>query len=97
MLHFHTQYNAEIPWATMDMDFMNLNQSAHGDREFGHICAPPAQAPQGRFPATGRTRSHSSRLPSGHVLQAAWADAHDMRILRFGDQMNNVAGPTATR
>ncbi|MDE6497782.1 MAG: L-arabinose isomerase, partial [Muribaculaceae bacterium] len=39
MLHFHTQFNAEIPWDTMDMDFMNLNQSAHGDREFGHICA----------------------------------------------------------
>lgn len=38
MLHFHTQYNAEIPWNDMDMDFMNLNQSAHGDREFGHIC-----------------------------------------------------------
>ena len=39
LLHLHTQYNAEIPWDTMDMDFMNLNQSAHGDREFGHICA----------------------------------------------------------
>ena len=38
LLHLHTQYNAEIPWKTMDMDFMNLNQSAHGDREFGHIC-----------------------------------------------------------
>ena len=39
LLHLHTQYNQEIPWDTMDMDFMNLNQSAHGDREFGHICA----------------------------------------------------------
>ena len=38
LLHFHTQFNKEIPWDTMDMDFMNLNQSAHGDREFGHIC-----------------------------------------------------------
>ena len=38
LLHLHTQYNKEIPWDTMDMDFMNLNQSAHGDREFGHIC-----------------------------------------------------------
>ena len=37
LLHFHTQFNKEIPWDTMDMDFMNLNQSAHGDREFGHI------------------------------------------------------------
>ena len=38
LLHFHTQYNAEIPWDKIDMDFMNLNQSAHGDIEFGHIC-----------------------------------------------------------
>ena len=38
LLHFHTQYNAELPWETIDMDFMNLNQSAHGDIEFGHIC-----------------------------------------------------------
>jgi L-arabinose isomerase len=38
LLHLHTQFNKEIPWETMDMDFMNLNQSAHGDREFGHIC-----------------------------------------------------------
>ena len=38
LLHLHTQFNKEIPWDTMDMDFMNLNQSAHGDREFGHIC-----------------------------------------------------------
>lgn len=37
MLHFHTQFNRDIPWATIDMDFMNLNQSAHGDREFGFI------------------------------------------------------------
>jgi len=37
LLHLHTQYNRDIPWETMDMDFMNLNQSAHGAREFGHI------------------------------------------------------------
>ena len=37
LLHFHTQFNRDIPWASMDMDFMNLNQSAHGDREFGFI------------------------------------------------------------
>ena len=38
-LHLHTQYNDEIPWSEIDMDFMNLNQSAHGDREFGFICS----------------------------------------------------------
>ncbi|MEJ2048391.1 MAG: L-arabinose isomerase, partial [Calditrichota bacterium] len=37
-LHLHTQFNRDIPWETIDMDFMNLNQSAHGDREFGYIC-----------------------------------------------------------
>src|SRR5699024_729816 len=37
LLHLHTQFNSEIPWDSIDMDFMNLNQSAHGDREFGHI------------------------------------------------------------
>ena len=37
MLHLHTQFNRDIPWKEIDMDFMNLNQSAHGDREFGFI------------------------------------------------------------
>ena len=39
LLHLHTQFNKEIPWGTIDMDFMNLNQAAHGDREFGYIGA----------------------------------------------------------
>ena len=39
LLHLHTQFNQELPWSTIDMDFMNLNQSAHGDREFGFIGA----------------------------------------------------------
>ena len=37
--HLHTQYNRDLPWNSIDMDFMNLNQSAHGDREFGHLAA----------------------------------------------------------
>ncbi|MDX1675052.1 MAG: L-arabinose isomerase, partial [Longimicrobiales bacterium] len=39
LLHLHTQYNRDIPWSSIDMDFMNLNQSAHGDREFGFLCS----------------------------------------------------------
>jgi len=39
LAHFHTQFNRDLPWATIDMDFMNLNQAAHGDREFGFLCA----------------------------------------------------------
>ena len=66
LLHFHTQYNAEIPWETMDMDFMNLNQSAHGDIEFA--CVFPARW----FAATGRTRLPSARLLLGPVWLLVW-------------------------
>ncbi len=90
LLHFHTQYNAEIPWNTMDMDFMNLNQSAHGDREFGHICAHMRIA---RKVVSGywKDEKPQKQIAVWARVCAAWADAQDMRILRFGDQMNNVA------
>ena len=64
LLHFHTQYNAEIPWETMDMDFMNLNQSAHGDIEFGHICTR-MRVPRKVVVDIGRTRKPRRRLPYG--------------------------------
>ena len=90
LLHLHTQYNEEIPWDTMDMDFMNLNQSAHGDREYAHILA--------RMRKNHKTVVGYWKDPKtlGHIavwerVAAAWADSKDMRILRFGDQMNNVA------
>ena len=90
LLHLHTQYNEEIPWETMDMDFMNLNQSAHGDREYAHILA--------RMRKNHKTVVGYWKDPEtlGHIavwqrVAAAWADAQDMRIIRFGDQMNNVA------
>ena len=67
LLHLHTQYNQQIPWDTMDMDFMNLNQSAHGDE---------------------KTQKH---IAIWERVCAGWADAQDCLILRFGDQMNNVA------
>ena len=44
MAHLHTQFNRDLPWATIDMDFMNLNQAAHGDREFGFICTRMGKA-----------------------------------------------------
>ena len=90
LLHLHTQFNEEIPWDTMDMDFMNLNQSAHGDREFGHILS--------RMRKNHKTVVGYWKDPKtlGHIavwqrVAAAWADSQDMRILRIGDQMNNVA------
>ena len=90
LLHFHTQYNAEIPWDTMDMDFMNLNQSAHGDREFGHICA---RLKTRRKVVVGYWKDAATQdhIAVWQRVAAAWADAQDMLVLRFGDQMNNVA------
>ena len=90
LLHFHTQFNKEIPWSAIDMDFMNLNQSAHGDREFGHILA---RMRKGHKTVVGYWEDPKVL---GHIavwerVAAAWADAQDCLILRFGDQMNNVA------
>lgn len=90
LLHFHTQYNREIPWDTMDMDFMNLNQSAHGDREFGHICAH-LRKPRKVVSGYWKDEKPQKAIAVWARVAAAWADARDMRILRFGDQMNNVA------
>ncbi len=90
LLHFHTQYNAEIPWNDMDMDFMNLNQSAHGDREFGHICTRMRIR---RKVVVGHWTDPEAqrKIAVWERVAAAWADSQDCLILRFGDQMNNVA------
>jgi L-arabinose isomerase len=90
LLHFHTQFNREIPWDTMDMDFMNLNQSAHGDREFGHIVA---RMRKNRKVVVGHWQdvAAQAKIAVWMRVAAAWADSQDMRIIRFGDQMNNVA------
>lgn len=90
LLHLHTQFNREIPWSEIDMDFMNLNQSAHGDREFGHIVS---RMRKNRKVVVGHWAEEKVQ---GHIavwmrVAAAWADAQDMRIVRFGDQMNHVA------
>ncbi len=90
LLHFHTQFNKEIPWQTMDMDFMNLNQSAHGDREFGHIVT---RMRKNRKVVVGHWQDEAAQAKIAVWMRvaAAWADAQDMLIIRFGDQMNNVA------
>lgn len=90
LLHLHTQFNKEIPWGEIDMDFMNLNQSAHGDREFGHMVS---RMRKNRKVVVGHW---SDENVLGHIavwmrVATAWADAQDMRIIRFGDNMNNVA------
>lgn len=90
LMHFHTQFNKEIPWDTMDMDFMNLNQSAHGDREFGHICTRMRIR---RKVVVGYWKDEETlhKIAVWMRVCAGWADSQDMLILRFGDQMNNVA------
>ena len=82
LLHFHTQFNKEIPWETMDMDFMNLNQSAHGDREFGHIVT---RMRKNRKVVVGHWQDEKAQkqIASWMRVAAAWADAQDMLIIRF--------------
>jgi len=90
LMHLHTQFNKEIPWDTIDMDFMNLNQSAHGDREFGHITArmrKPRKVVVGHW----SDQATQEKITVWMRVAAAWADAQDMLIIRLGDQMNNVA------
>ena len=90
LLHFHTQYNAEIPWETMDMDFMNLNQSAHGDIEFGHICTRMRVA---RKVVCGYWKDEAAQkqIAVWARVAAGVKDAHNVRCLMFGMNMNNVA------
>jgi L-arabinose isomerase len=90
ILHLHTQLNRDIPWASIDMDFMNLNQSAHGDREFGFI---------------GARMRLNRKVVVGHYLDpevieriavwtraaTAYSDMLTMKIARFGDNMREVA------
>jgi L-arabinose isomerase len=88
--HFHTQFNRDIPWATIDMDFMNLNQSAHGGREFGFICS---RLRLGRTVVVGHWQDERALAQLGRWCRtaAAWHDAQGARFVRFGDNMRQVA------
>ncbi|WP_199520845.1 L-arabinose isomerase [Jiangella anatolica] len=90
LLHLHTQANRSLPWAELDMDFMNLNQAAHGDREFGYI--------QSRLGVTRSTVAGHVSDPSVVRRVADWvraaigyAEVHSLRLARFGDNMRDVA------
>ena len=89
-LHLHTQYSREIPWSTIDMDFMNLNQSAHGDREFGFI---GSRMRLNRKVVVGHWQEDETQKEIGVWIRAAcaWADAQGAKIARFGDNMRDVA------
>lgn len=90
LVHLHTQFNEEIPWATIDMDFMNLNQSAHGGREFGFICSRmrlPRKVVVGHWKDPRVLRE----LGTWTRAAAARADAQNAKIARIGDNMREVA------
>ena len=88
--HLHTQYHREIPWSGIDMDFMNLNQAAHGDREFGFI---GSRLRLERKVIVGHWRDTEvhARLGAWARAAAAWADWQGAGIARFGDNMRDVA------
>jgi L-arabinose isomerase len=90
VLHLHTQYNLSLPWSSIDMDFMNLNQAAHGDREFGHI--------ESRVGVSRKVVAGHATDPRVVGRVAAWARAaagrhaaRSLRLARFGDNMREVA------
>ena len=90
LLHLHTQFNRDLPWADIDMDFMNLNQSAHGDREFGFIETRMRIA---RKTVVGHWQDPDvlDRIGTWSRAACAWRDLQDLRIARFGDNMREVA------
>ncbi|MCV9385089.1 L-arabinose isomerase [Reichenbachiella ulvae] len=89
-LHLHTQFNAEIPWSTIDMDFMNLNQSAHGDREFGFICSRLGIQ---RKVVVGHWKDERvvEQINVWTRVASAHQDAQTGKVARIGDNMRQVA------
>lgn len=90
LLHLHTQFGVELPWQTIDMNFMNLNQAAHGDREFGYI--------QSRLSTSRKTIAGHVSDPRTQVRIGSWARAalgtaelSTLKVARFGDNMRGVA------
>lgn len=90
LLHLHTQFNRELPWSSIDMDFMNLNQSAHGDREYGYI---GARLRLRRKVIVGHWQNPDiqSEISVWTRAACAWHDAQNLKIARIGDNMRNVA------
>ena len=90
LLHLHTQFNRDIPWGTIDMDFMNLNQSAHGDREFGFMVS---RMRLNRKVVVGHWQDAQVQERMNVWLRAAagWHDWQHAKFCRFGDNMRQVA------
>jgi L-arabinose isomerase len=90
LLHLHTQFNRDLPWGEIDMDFMNLNQSAHGDREFGFI---ETRLRLRRKTVVGHWRDPAvvARLAAWTRAACGWHEAQTLSVTRFGDNMRQVA------
>lgn len=90
LLHLHTQANVEIPWADIDFDFMNLNQAAHGDREFGYIQSRLGVA---RKTVVGHVSNPTvlQQIEDWQRAAAGWQAARTLKLARFGDNMRYVA------
>jgi len=89
-VHLHTQFNRDIPWKSIDMDFMNLNQSAHGGREYGFICS---RLRKNRKVVVGHWQDKEvvEKLDIWMRAACAWNDWQGMKVARFGDNMREVA------
>lgn len=90
LLHLHTQFNRDIPWKDIDMDFMNLNQSAHGDREFGFMMS---RMRLNRKVVVGHWKDAQVHAQLNAWMRAAcgWHDWQNAKFCRFGDNMRQVA------
>lgn len=90
VLHLHTQFNRDLPWSSIDMDFMNLNQAAHGDREAGHLHARLGLA---RTIVVGHWSEPTVRERVGRWSRVAhgWQALRTTKIARFGDNMRQVS------
>ena len=90
LLHLHTQFNQEIPYDSIDMDFMNTNQSAHGDREFGHIVSRMGIE---RKVIVGHWENQEvqKRIASWMITAIGIMESSHIRVARVGDNMRNVA------
>ena len=89
-VHLHTQFNREIPWDTIDMDFMNLNQSAHGGREFGFMVSRMRKY---RHVIVGHWKDEEVQRELGDWMRVAAGvmDCRSLKVARFGDNMRSVA------
>jgi L-arabinose isomerase len=89
-LHLHTQFNRELPWSSIDMDFMNLNQAAHGDREFGFITAR-LRLPRKVVVGFWQDADTVAEVGTWTRAAAGWHESQNLKVARFGDNMRYVA------